>query len=81
MELRSRKAVFVNEVRQHVLPYLLLSFHVLRSLAVETQGWRLCLNGLVEMLDLGVLESELKQTKQAQHKQQHLLLTSASMYN
>lgn len=50
-----------NEMRQCVLPYLILSFRELRSLNVRTRGWRPSLSGLVVMFGLDVLENGLKE--------------------
>lgn len=52
-----------NEIRQRVLPYLILSFRELRSLSVRTQGWRPYLLGLVVTFGLDVLENGLKERK------------------
>lgn len=48
------------KMRQRVLPYLILSCCVRRSLSVRTLGWRLYLWGSVEMFGLDVLENWLK---------------------
>lgn len=49
--------MYKKEYIQDVLPYLILAFHILRTLSVETLGWRLCLEGLVVMFVLDVLEN------------------------